>query len=186
MKTIYVSATALEHGVDNINGEPVYIVGTGKVLSAINITTLIKTFKPDLVVNFGSCGNLKNYKVGEVLEVGSVINDIDARPFAEYGTTPFSKYSNLRLSDSPIKCFTTDYFYDSQNLQYAPQYFDMIRKCDIVDMELYSIALACSIHGVTCRSFKWVSDNGNSDDWKVNAAIGFETFLGRLNNKTLC
>lgn len=184
MKTLYVSATTLEHGVDNINGYPVYIIGTGKVLSAINTVTLLNTFKPDLIINFGSCGNLKNYKVGEVLEVGTVVNDIDARPFAEYGTTPFSEYSNLRLSDSPIKCFTTDYFYDRTHY-YSPKYDEMIGECDIVDMELYSIALACSIHGVTCKSFKWVSDNGNNDDWKVNAAIGFDTFLDKLKNKTL-
>jgi adenosylhomocysteine nucleosidase len=185
MRTIYVSATKLEHGVHDINGEPVYIVGTGKIVSAINTTTLIKTFKPDRIVNFGSCGNLKNHKIGDVLEVGSVVNDIDARPFAEYGETPFFGYSTLKLGDSPIKCFTTDYFYNSRHYNYSPKYMEMIRECDIVDMELYSIALACKIHDVTCRSFKWVSDNGNGDDWKVNAAIGFETFLDKLKNKTL-
>ena len=51
--------------------------------------------------------------VGEVLEVGTVYNNLDARPFAEYGVTPETNYSEIKLSNSHIKCFTTDQIYDN-------------------------------------------------------------------------
>ena len=42
---------------------------------------LIHEHKPEFVINFGSCGNLKNHKVGKVMKVGKVFNNIDVRPF---------------------------------------------------------------------------------------------------------
>ena len=67
-KTILVSATPLEHGgLTELNGLPIFQVGIGKINSAMNLTELILQEKPDLVINFGSCGNLKNHKVSEVI-----------------------------------------------------------------------------------------------------------------------
>ena len=107
----------------------------------MNMMNLIHKYKPELVINFGSCGNLKNNKVGEVLEVGTVYNNLDARPFTEYGVTPETKYSEIKLSNSNIKCFTTDQIYDNTRSDYAKKYLEMINKCDIVDMECYSLHL---------------------------------------------
>ncbi len=77
-KTILVSATPLEHGgLTEINGYPIYQVGIGKINSAMNLTEILYEEKPELVINFGSCGNLKDHKVGEVMEVGTVYNNID-------------------------------------------------------------------------------------------------------------
>ena len=52
----------------------------------------------------------------------------------------------------------------------------MIDKCDIVDMECYSLAYVCKKYGVDFKSYKWVSDDGNIDSWEENAAIGFQNF----------
>ena len=76
-KIILVSATPLEHGgLKDINGVPIFQVGIGKINAASNLTEILWNEEPDIVVNFGSCGNLKNHKVGAILEVGEVINDM--------------------------------------------------------------------------------------------------------------
>ena len=75
--TLLISATKLEHHEDDIHGIPIHIVGVGKVESAINTTLLIQKYNPDIVINFGSCGSLSDYKVGEVLEVREVFNDFE-------------------------------------------------------------------------------------------------------------
>jgi len=176
-KTILVSATPIEHGgLIEINGLPIFQVGIGKINSTMNMVDLIHNHQPDLIINFGSCGNLKNHKVGEVIEVGTVYNNIDARPFADYGCTPESSHCELKLSNSGIKCFTTDQIYDNTRTDYAEKYLEMIDKCDIVDMECYSLAYVCMKYGVDFKSYKWVSDDGNIDTWEENAAIGFENF----------
>jgi len=176
-KTILVSATPIEHGgLIEINELPIFQVGIGKINSAMNMVDLIHNHQPDLIINFGSCGNLKNHKVGEVIEVGTVYNNIDARPFADYGCTPESSHCELKLSNSGIKCFTTDQIYDNTRTDYAEKYLEMIDKCDIVDMECYSLAYVCMKYGVDFKSYKWVSDDGNIDTWEENAAIGFENF----------
>jgi len=180
-KTILVSATPIEHGgLKEINGLPIFQVGIGKINSAMNLTELILQEKPDLIINFGSCGNLKNHKVGEVIEVGTVYNNIDVRPFAPYGCTPGNIPCGLKLSDTEISCFTTDQIYDNSRSDYAEKYLEMINECDIVDMECYSLAYVCKRYGVDFKSYKWVSDDGNIDSWEENAAIGFENFKNML------
>lgn len=176
-RIILVSATPLEHGgLKDISSVPIFQTGIGKINSAMNLTEIILNEKPDLVVNFGSCGNLKNHKVGEIIEVGEVYNNIDVRPFAEYGCTPETPNCELKISDSGIKCFTTDQIYDNTRTDYAQKYLEMIDKCDIVDMESYSLAYVCKKYGVDFKSYKWVSDDGNIDSWEENAAIGFQNF----------
>jgi len=175
--TIFVSATPLERGgVSWIGDNPIYNIGIGKVNAAMNMVDVINLTQPELVINFGSCGNLKNHKVGEVIEVGTVYNNIDARPFAKYGCTPESPWCEIKLSETGIKCFTTDQIYDNTRTDYAEKYLEMIGKCDIVDMECYSLAYVCATYGVKFLSYKWVSDDGNIDTWEDNASIGFENF----------
>ena len=60
--TILVSATPLERGgVNWIEDYPIFNVGIGKINSAMNMVDLIHEHQPELVINFGSCGNLKNH-----------------------------------------------------------------------------------------------------------------------------
>ena len=176
-KTILVSATPLEHGgLVEINGLPIFQIGIGKTNSSMNMTEIILKEKPDVVINFGSCGNLKDFKVGEVIEVGTVHNNIDVRPFAPYGCTPENNECEIKLSNSGIKCFTTDQIYDNSRTDYAQKYLEMITSCDIVDMECYSLAYVCKQYGIDFKSYKWVSDDGDIENWERNAAIGFQNF----------
>ena len=80
-KYLFLSATELEHQELEIFGSEIHIIGVGKINAAMNTTRLIEKYNPSHVINFGSCGNLQNHKIGEVLTVGKVYNNIDVRPF---------------------------------------------------------------------------------------------------------
>lgn len=183
-KIILVSATPLEHGgLKDINGVPIFQVGIGKTNAAMNMTKIILEEEPDIVVNFGSCGNLSDFKVGDVVEVGTVCNNIDARPFSDYGCTPESDICDINLSKSGVRCFSTDQIYDNSRTDYAKKYLEMIDKCDIVDMECYSLAYVCKMYNITFKSYKWVSDDGDIDKWEDNAAVGFNNFKDEFKRK---
>lgn len=164
---LLISATKLEHHDEELFGIPIHIIGVGKVNAAVNTLKLIQKYKPKHVVNFGSCGNLKDYKVGEVIPVGEVYDDF-------YGCV-VPEHKPIKISELPFKLFTTDTFYES-NAVYSNHYTEMIRKCDLVDMEGYSIAKVCESENVSLSLYKWVSDDGNSLNWKVNASIGYNNF----------
>ena len=85
-KIILVSATPLEHGgLFDLNGVPIFQVGIGKTNSAMNMTEVILKEKPDLVVNFGSCGNLKDFKVGEQYKVDTKWNNFSGEYYRVKG-----------------------------------------------------------------------------------------------------
>ena len=165
---LLLSATDYEHEQKDLFGIPIFITGIGKINAAITTANLINEYNPDIVVNFGSCGNLKNYKVGEVLEVGTVINDLD--------TLGFYSPVSIKISDSNIKCLTTDHMYDSSHDNYVKSYIDKVNECDIIEMELFSIAKSCKIAKKPLYSYKWVSDDGSNDEWLENAKAGFKNF----------
>jgi len=164
---LLVSATKAEHHKEEIFGIPINIIGIGKVEAAINTLKLIQKFQPDHVINFGSCGNLKNHAVGQVQKVGTVYDDF-------YGCI-VPEHKPIVISDSPVKLFTTDLFYDTGAI-YSNNYTEKIRKCDIVDMEGYSIAKVCMNENISVSLYKWVSDDGSSKDWEANAAVGYGNF----------
>lgn len=171
---LLISATKLEHHDTDINGIPIHIIGIGKVEAAINTLKLIQKFQPDHVVEFGSCGNLKNHKVGEVLEVGSVYDDF-------YGG-PVENHPPIEISDSNIKLFSTDTFYEKGGV-YSNYYTGMLRECDIIEMEGYSIAKICESEGISLSLYKWVSDDGNVTSWIHNASIGYNNFKKVFNER---
>lgn len=179
-KIVLISASSLEHGgLESINGYPIYQVGIGKVNAAANLNSVINSYEPDLVINFGSCGNLKNIKIGEVVEVSKVYNDIDLRPIMPYGAC---LTLDIPVASKGVKCFTTDQIYDSSRNDYSSKYLEMINECDIVDMECFSLAYVCMQREINFRSFKWVSDDGDVNSWEENAAIGFNNFKEFLTN----
>ena len=187
MKVLLISATELEHGEESIYGLPIHIVGVGKVSSCFHTSILLEKYSPDLVINFGSCGDLKGNSVGSLIEVGKVHNDIDSHNLDVYGKTPFSDMGTINFnSNSKIECFSTDYFYNKESHNsYSMNYKKMIESCDIVDMELYSIAFCCKKMNVKLISIKWISDDGNSINWKKNNAVGFLKFKKILRDKYL-
>jgi adenosylhomocysteine nucleosidase len=169
-KVILVSASPFErYNEEEINGVPIYAIGVGKVNAAQRLTKIILEEEPDMIVNFGSCGNLKDYKIGDVLKVGTVIND-----FETYGLTNEEREIVID-ENSDIKLFTTDHFYQPFE-NYSSWFNQNINKCDLVDMEGFALAKVCKDFDIPFHSFKWVSDDGNPDHWMENAAIGYKNF----------
>ena len=177
-KILLLSATDYEHDCKDLFGIPIHITGIGKINAAVNSTRLIQKYDPDIVINFGSCGNLKDYQIGEVLEVGTVVNDLDTLGF-------YNQMSNILNKDLNIKCLTTDHMYDRSHDDYVESYMEKIDECDIVDMELFSIAESCKIAKKFLYSYKWVSDDGSNDEWLENAKAGFNNFKQIFKSKHL-
>jgi adenosylhomocysteine nucleosidase len=180
-KILLLTATPFEaDAMDNkIMGVEIHYTGVGKINAAIITTQLIEKHQPDVVVNFGSCATLhENDEIGKVYEVGDVHNDIDCTPLSEYGTTPFCGLSELQVNHgSTIQCLTTDRFYNKNRTDYSENFIYILKnKIDIIDMELYSIAQVCKRKELPLFSYKWVSDDGDPDEWLTNSKIGFQNF----------
>ena len=172
---ILVSATKLEHHDEELFGHQIHIIGVGKVSAALKVKGLIEGHKlahgckPSKIINFGSCGNLQDHRVGEVLEVGTVWDNFYT------GNTGIAPHIPLKISDSGISLFTTDLFYDSsQTYHESSTYY--LNRCDLVDMEGYSIAKVCKEENISLSLYKWVSDDGSHSDWLANAAAGYNNF----------
>ena len=165
-KIIFLSATPLESGGTNIMDYPIIYTGVGKINAAMTTAETILSYKPDLIINFGSCGSLNNIEPGRLLKVGTVYNDIDCTPLTPYGHTPFSDIKEFELSTSNVKCITTDRFFTYSRNDYSQNFKNIINIMDIIDMELYAIAQVCNKYDIPLISYKWVSDNGDMENWK--------------------
>jgi len=175
-KIILISASPKEHGgLKELHGIPIFQVGIGKINAASNLTEILWNEEPDVVINFGSCGNLKGHKVGGILQVGEVFNDFD--------TQGLSENPSIKLCNTGIKCFTTDTIYDSTHERYTDSYLESIKECNIVDMECYALAQVCQQRGIEFQSYKWVSDDGTPSTWEENAKIGFDNFTQIFNKE---
>ncbi|HTF03715.1 MAG TPA: hypothetical protein VK826_06790 [Bacteroidia bacterium] len=182
MKTALLVALPDEvHHAKELNGIPVYYSGVGKLNAALAASELIEKGYTE-IINIGSCGSVQ-HKLGEIISVGSVFQDIDGRPLSDYGHTPFEEDTHQLVINSTLQhsCFTTDYFYDhKQHPKYSPEYLSMIRSSSIFDMELYGIAKVCLRKNVKLRAFKWVSDDGDFDHWQENCRLSSEKVLEML------
>lgn len=179
MDRVFIVAVPEEVGhVTEILGSPVIFSGVGKVNAAMAATRACERGYTR-IINLGSCGSVKR-KAGEFFKIGTVFQDIDSSPIAEYGLTPFeSGDKHLTLDHaSDISLFTTDYFYDSdQEHKYSNHYLRMVNECDIMDMECYALAKVCAAYKVEFHAYKWVSDDGDAASWQANCKIGFEHVL---------
>ena len=104
--------------------------------------------------------------------------NVTALGFKPY-ETPFQKKSELLTSPlspssftrSDLTCGTGDNFYE---------HIYRIDEYDMADMEAYAIAKVCLHYGVPFRCFKYISDDGNANDWEKNVAKGQELMLSYL------
>jgi adenosylhomocysteine nucleosidase len=177
MSKVFIVASPLETGYSqDIKGHPIFYSGVGKINATIAAMKVIHDGYNE-IINIGSCGSL-SLKVGEIVKIGKIYQDIDATPLCEYGETPFENCKEINISDSGIKCFTTDYFVDINQMdKYSSFYKSMINECDIFDMECFAIAKVCERFNVDFKSYKWVSDNGGDVSWEENCKLGFENVI---------
>jgi nucleoside phosphorylase len=178
MNECYIVALKDEvNGKNELNSKPIFYSGVGKLNAALCMMDVINKGY-DSIINIGSCGS-KNHKVGELLKVGKVYQDIDVRPISDYGITSSESERYILLDDSSsISCFTTDYFFDHNDIErYSNEYLNMIDTTSIIDMECYSLAKVANYFNINFKSYKWVSDDGDFNQWINNCRLGLEKYL---------
>ena len=98
---------------------------------------------------------------------------MDATPLGfKKGITPFEDLP-MMIDFSHIKnpigknltCYTGDSFAT-----------DLTPYDDVVDMEAYALAKTCRNLGKDFVSYKYISDDGNADDWEKNCSKGIKEF----------
>ena len=147
--------------------------GVGKVNATYELTKVLfyENEEYDLVINYGTAGS-KVYN-GLVDCTKFIQRDMDATPLGfKKGETPFEK-EPMMIDFSHIKnpigknltCYTGDTF-ETNISQYD----------DVVDMESYALAKTCRNFEIDFVSYKYISDDGNADDWEKNCGKGIEEF----------
>ena len=154
--------------------DDVLYTGVGKVNATYKLTNVLtKVYgkdRFDLVINYGTAAS-KTYS-GLVDCTKFIQRDMDATPMGlKIGETPFDNEPSM-IDFSHIKnpigknltCYTGDSFVT--DIQYM----------DVVDMEAYALAKTCRNFGIDFVSYKYISDDGNADDWEKNCGKGIEEF----------
>jgi adenosylhomocysteine nucleosidase len=146
--------------------------GVGKVNAAISAARHLMDLDPAsaIVINYGSAGSTI-HPVHSLLRCRQFQQaDMDARPLAEKGHTPFDEllYPHIErdilvFDPQGILCTTQDTF------QQSPVY-------EVNDMEAYGIAKVCRIRGIDFAAYKFISDSGDPHDWVDNHHLGIGQF----------
>ena len=132
-----------------------------------------------MIINYVTAGSTKGV-TGLVDCTKFIQRDIDAQALGfQKFETPFDSSCPTMINFSKIKnpinkkmsCGTGDSFVTSD---------DGITT-DVVDMEAYAIAKVCYLNKVDFVSFKYITDDGDADDWKKNVNKGIKEFKQILN-----
>ena len=152
--------------------------GVGKVNAALAAAHVLA--RPDCrrVINYGTAGSLVPTLAGQLVRVASISQrDMDARPLAPLGVTPFEDgavVGEIDLGGEGVRLSTGDNFVTS-----PPEV-----QSDIVDMEAYALAKACHRAGVLFECYKFVTDLADENataNWRDNVAKGAVLFLNLIN-----
>jgi len=157
----------------------IYYTGVGKVNAAIKATSVlsVKDSNNTLVINYGSAGSkiLNKNHLYRCTKFDQA--DMDARPLVDnIGETPYDEmiYDNM----SKVIIFDQD---EDEYLCSTADEFQENPTAHLVDMESYSIAKVCKIFGFDFVAYKFISDDGNSEEWKKNHMNGIFYFLKELD-----
>ena len=168
--------TALHRELPGRFDEPFFshnilFTGVGKINATYELTKVLSKDRFDLVINYGTAAS-KIYQ-GLVDCTKFIQRDMDATPLGfKKGITPFEDLP-MMIDFSHIKnpigknltCYTGDSFAT-----------DLTPYDDVVDMEAYALAKTCRNLGKDFVSYKYISDNGNADDWEKNCSKGIKEF----------
>ena len=173
--------SALPQEIPNHKSFPFELVftGVGKVNATYSLMKTLYTKHYDLVINYGTAAS-KTYD-GLVDCTKFIQRDMDATPMGlKIGETPFEDEPSM-IDFSHIKnpigknltCYTGDSFVT--DIQYM----------DVVDMESYALAKTCRNFGIDFVSYKYISDDGNADDWEKNCHKGAKKFKEMINENIM-
>jgi adenosylhomocysteine nucleosidase len=166
-KIIVLAALETEYLSNTRKLSETYYTGVGKINAARTTTEILMSTKPDLIVNVGTVGCLRQDLLGQVFGIRSVIErDMNAEPLVPRGEVPFSVDKKKFTSDfGDLLCATGDSFVTREDSWLIDQ------SVDVVDMELFAIAKVCERYGVPWRSIKFASDladDNAANDWELS------------------
>ena len=175
MSRILIVSALKQETQNQLDGYDVLYTGVGKVNATYNLTKVLLEdnhwYKYDLVINYGTAAS-KVYN-GIVDCTKFIQRDMDATPLGfKIGETPFEKEPSM-VDFSHIKnpigknltCYTGDSFAT-----------DISQYDDVVDMEAYALAKTCRNLGKDFVSYKYITDDGNPEDWENFHAEGVGEF----------
>lgn len=161
--------------------------GIGKVNATFSLTNYCNTKPlPDVVINYGSVGSVKN-KIGGLVDCTRFLQrDMNVCELGfELGVTPLEKDIPKILDFSK-----TDFNPIGKNFLCASG--DSLVSdgktygADVVDMEAYALAKVCYFLKIPFIAFKYISDNADhkaSQDWQKNVACGAKLFQKKILSK---
>lgn len=166
-----------EHKLDKTKYK-VYYTGVGKVNAALFATLSATQDDCEFIINYGTAGVLNKNLVDKLNRVSTVIQrDMDARPQADLGITPFEE-TGLQ---GPIE-LTTDGVILSTGDNFVTEKPEL--ESDLVDMEGYAIAKVAKHFKKPCIMVKYGSDFADEkapSEWEANQSKGADMFVKFLN-----
>ena len=157
----------------------VFFTGVGKVNAALTAARLIEKHRPKRVWNFGTAGGIT---VGSGLHLCTrfVQRDMDVAPLGfKPGQTPYEEHIVLHFGEHGLVCSSGDSFVTNP---------DLVLPADLVDMEAYALAKACSATKTEFICHKYISDRADgtsSTDWSENVRMGEASYLQVLKEHDL-
>jgi len=164
--------SALLQEVVNLS-QTVLITGVGKINATMVLVDHIIKEKPKQIINYGTAAKCsRRVEVGKIYEIKKFIQrDMNATQLGfETYQTPFGKgaIDTGLVLPSNLVCGTGDNFWEGDS-QFTAEY-------DVADMEAYALASVCEEYNIPFRCFKYISDEGNADQWEENCKKGVELF----------
>jgi len=176
MKTLVLVALPEELNRDLIDA-PVVYTGVGLSNAAMMAYEAITQHQPDLVINYGSAGALKN--IQGLLSVASVCQrDANCEPLRQRGFMLGENILYYNSGQTGIRCGSGNNFVTDPD-NWTKDH------CDIVDMELWAIAKVCDRLNTKWISMKWISDNADGDSgtvWEDALKAGEAKFINWFNS----
>jgi adenosylhomocysteine nucleosidase len=140
---------------------PVLHLGVGKVQAAATLGARLADDPADLVVNLGTAGGLRGQHVGDLVEIGTVLqHDFDHEAIGRFVGRPVAG-GPLRLDGPPGasgRLATGDRVIVADADRAA-----LAAHADVVDMEGYAVAATALAHGRDVWLVKAVSDGADAD-----------------------
>lgn len=175
MQTLVIMALKVEsQGLFEAAGYSPFYCGVGSSKATHHLTKWIYEYKPQRVLNLGTAGSLR-FNIGKLVECTSFVQ----RQTHDFLKMPFENLTSEPLTELPkVICGSADFIETS-----APR-----TKCDIFDMEAYSLAYVCKKMNVKFNSIKYVTDSSNHkvvEDWQKNLLPSAEALLNQLNELNL-
>lgn len=149
----------------------IHTIGVGKVNAAINTMRLINYYRPGRVINIGTAGGITVqagiHRINTVWQ-----HDVNLMPLGLKPGVHLSDPDNVLTIPGDGKiCGTGDLFVTEPN--------KLRIKCDIVEMEAYSVVKACQAVGAEVEVWKYISDAANGTapkTWAESVAAGEELY----------